>query len=74
MLTLESQLQWTELDQRFADGVTVTLLWEPSTDSLVVSVHDDELDVYEEIAVPDPALALDVFHHPFAFQTTDSEW
>ena len=67
MFTLESKLGLVELDQRFTDGLTVTLLWEPSTGRLVVSLDDDTLDAQHEIAVPDPGFALDVFRHPFAY-------
>jgi hypothetical protein len=53
-----------ELDHRNADGIDVTLLWEPRTDSVVVAVVDDNESF--RIAV-DGREALDAFRHPYAY-------
>jgi hypothetical protein len=55
-----------ELDFRANDGLEVTLLWQPETNQLTVSVYDsksgDDFDI--EVA---PAEATDAFHHPYAY-------
>ena len=55
-----------ELDRRTSDDIEVALLWNPSTDQVVVSVIDkrgaDSLRF--EVAARD---ALKAFHHPYAF-------
>jgi hypothetical protein len=53
-----------ELDHRNADGIDVTLLWDPQTDSVVVAVVDDNESI--RIAV-DASEALDAFRHPYAY-------
>ena len=53
-----------ELDHRNADGIDVTLLWDPRTDSVVVAVVDDSESFW--IAV-DGSEALDAFRHPYAY-------
>jgi hypothetical protein len=53
-----------ELDHRNGDGVDVTLLWEPETNSMVVVVVDGSRSFRIEV---DPADALDAFHHPCAY-------
>ena len=55
-----------ELDHRSNDGLEVTLLWEAETNRVKVSVFDAESGDDFEIEV-DPAKALDVFHHPYAY-------
>jgi hypothetical protein len=55
-----------ELDYRSADGIEVSLLWSPETDSLLVVVEDSRSG--ESFELPAPAdKALDVFRHPFAY-------
>jgi hypothetical protein len=54
-----------ELAHRENDGIEVTLLWNPADGSIVVSVRDHEHLGFELEA--DPAHALDVYHHPFAY-------
>jgi len=58
--------QTLELDVRSTDGLEVTLLWQPETNELTVSVYDsksgDDFDI--EVA---PAEATDAFHHPYAY-------
>ena len=55
-----------ELAYRESDGVSVWLLWHTSTNRLTVPVHDrrntDGFDLDVE-----PADALEVFNHPFAY-------
>ena len=55
-----------ELDSRSVDGIEVTLLWSNRTNALSVAVND--LRTGEAFTLPaDPANALDVFHHPYAY-------
>jgi hypothetical protein len=53
-----------ELDHRNAEGIDVTLLWEPRTESVVVAVVDDNESF--RIAV-EASEALDAFRHPYAY-------
>jgi hypothetical protein len=58
--------QTRELDFRSTDGLEVTLLWQPETDRIRVTVSDAktgddfDLDVH-------PAEAMDAFLHPYAY-------
>jgi hypothetical protein len=70
---------WRELAHRSGDGLDVTLLWCPpnggNDESTVVCVCDTRDGAYFEIPT-EPYLALDVYHHPFAyrdFSTVDYE-
>jgi len=58
-----------ELDFRSNSGLEVTLLWEPETNRLSVSVFD-RLSGDDFVLEVDPAEALGAFHHPFAFAAT----
>jgi hypothetical protein len=55
-----------ELDFRSTDGLEVTLLWQPETNQVSVTVFDaktgDDFDLDVE-----PADAMDAFHHPYAY-------
>src|SRR5262245_8665632 len=67
-MTKQPTTQQTELAHRVSDGIDVTLVWVHGggEDRVVVSVHDAREDSSFEI----PAarhLALDVYHHPFAY-------
>ena len=62
--------QWTELASRETDGLAVSLLWNPSTDRVKVTVDDSRLDHDFELYVPG-ADALSAFHHPFAFAAAE---
>jgi hypothetical protein len=56
---------YLELDQRTADGLAVSLEWNPATDALRVVVVD-----HESAAVTFPVRAedaSDAFFHPFAY-------
>jgi hypothetical protein len=55
-----------ELAYRHADGVHVTLLWEPSTDRVTVEVFDEGSGETFEFDAPAPR-ALDAFWHPYAY-------
>src|SRR5262249_17290178 len=55
-----------ELDFRSNDGLEVTLLWQPETNQLTVSVYDSKAGDDFDIEV-DPAEATDAFHHPYAY-------
>ena len=54
-----------ELDRRGADGIEVSLLWDPLTNSVLVTVVDDATGAQLEFDV-DAADALDAFRHPYA--------
>jgi hypothetical protein len=55
-----------ELAHRSADGLEISLLWDPRDDSLSVRVTDAREDARYDIPVED-AKPLDVFEHPFAY-------
>lgn len=55
-----------ELAQRSADGLEVTLYWNPTHDSVSVEVGDLSSGDEFEISVPRDR-ALNAFHHPFAY-------
>jgi hypothetical protein len=55
-----------ELAYRASDGLEVTLFWQPDTDELTVCVCDHKDGAYFEIR-PDPAQALAVYYHPYAY-------
>jgi hypothetical protein len=55
-----------ELDHRWSDGVSVTLLWNTQTNRVSVSVLEERRGVAFEFAVRADD-ALDAFHHPFAY-------
>jgi hypothetical protein len=55
-----------ELTQRLTGAVEVALLWLTGTDCLWVSVRDASGGVDFRLEV-DPAEAMEVFHHPYAY-------
>ncbi|HYY33141.1 MAG TPA: hypothetical protein VE693_06085 [Gaiellaceae bacterium] len=55
-----------ELAQRSADGLEVSLLWDPIDDYLSVRVVDTRADETFEVPVGN-AKPLDVFEHPFGY-------
>ncbi len=57
----------TELHSRCGDGIVVRLLWRDADDRLFVTVTDSKDNAEFCVEVRDPARALDVFHHPFAY-------
>jgi len=62
--------QRRELAHRSANGVEVTLLWDPETD--VVSLEASDAATGEVVVLVVPrALALDAFRHPFAYAAGD---
>jgi hypothetical protein len=65
MATYDTAGDLVELAHRENDGIAVTLLWNPADGGIVVSVRDHEHLGFELEA--DPAHALDVYHHPFAY-------
>jgi hypothetical protein len=68
-MTKQSTTTRTELANRSSDGVEVTLLWAQTNgiDELVVCVSDIRAGAYFEIPA-EPARALDVYYHPFAYR------
>jgi hypothetical protein len=57
-----------ELAHRVNDGIEVTLLWHPATDELRVCVCDERRGAYFEV-IAEPRRALDVFYHPYAYES-----
>ena len=57
-----------ELDFRSNDGLEVSLLWEPETNRVTLSVFDSKTGDDFGFDV-DPADALDAFRHPYAYAT-----
>jgi hypothetical protein len=55
-----------ELDFRSSDGLEVSLLWEPETSRVTVSVFDVKTGDDFEIEVSGNE-AMDAFHHPYAY-------
>jgi hypothetical protein len=55
-----------ELAQRSADGLEVSLYWDPRDDSLTVVVQDTREGGRFEIPIRGTC-ALDAFEHPFAY-------
>ena len=55
-----------ELDHRSGDGLSIHLLWDPSDDSLTVTVEDSRTEEFFVIPVAAGG-ALEAFHHPFAY-------
>jgi hypothetical protein len=55
-----------ELDHRESNGFEVTLFWSASTDTVSVVVKDEKSGDVFELDV-EPELALDAFHHPYAY-------
>jgi hypothetical protein len=55
-----------ELDFRSSDGLEVSLLWQPETNRISVSVFDAKTGDDFELDV-DPAEAMDAFKHPYAY-------
>jgi hypothetical protein len=56
-----------ELAHRRNDGLDVRLLWDPSTDSVCVSLRDSRTGAGFEVPVGPHQRPLDVFRHPFAY-------
>ena len=64
----ESALATThELHSRVNDGIHVRLLWRSADDHLWVSVTDTKRREQFAVEVRDRGLALDMFHHPYAY-------
>jgi hypothetical protein len=57
----------TELHSRSGDGIVVRLLWRDADGCVFVTVTDSKENAEFCLEVHDPARALDVFHHPFAY-------
>lgn len=55
-----------ELAYREADGLAVSLLWDPADNALTVTVFDGHTGEALEVPVED-ASPLEVFQHPFAY-------
>jgi hypothetical protein len=59
-------MQRRELAHRSADGLEVSLLWNPLDDRLSVRIEDTRLDEVHEVPVG-RARPLEVFEHPFGY-------
>ena len=55
-----------ELAHRESAGIAVSLFWSPDGKTITVEVIDLRTDEYFALDVA-PELALDAFHHPFAY-------
>lgn len=55
----------TELAQRTNGGITVSLLWDPSTNQTFISIVEGDKPEFT-FEVP-ASTAADAFHHPFAY-------
>jgi hypothetical protein len=68
-MNAQSTSTWTELANRSSDGLDVRLAWvkRAGRDEVVVRVTDFRAGDYFEIPA-EPARALDVYHHPFAYR------
>jgi hypothetical protein len=55
-----------ELAHRESAGIAVSLFWSPDGKTITVEVIDLRTDEYFSLDVA-PELALDAFHHPFAY-------
>lgn len=55
-----------ELAHRESAGIAVSLFWSPDRKSITVQVVDLRTDEFFAFDVA-PELALDAFHHPFAY-------
>ena len=55
-----------ELARRSVAGIDVTLYWHPTLDEVIVCVCDERDGTHFEIR-PQRDLALDVYHHPYAY-------
>ncbi len=56
-----------ELAHRTGDAIEVTLLWDPTANSVFVDVNDERHNRRLRIAVSN-GNALDAFHHPYAYR------
>jgi hypothetical protein len=63
--TNAKQEPYRELAHRMNDGLEVVLFWHQRTDELTVTVSDERIGTYFELAAQ-PHQALDVFDHPYA--------
>jgi hypothetical protein len=61
-----------ELDFRSIDGIEVSLLWDRRSNGVLVVVHDKKRGACFEVPVLPGQRALEVFHHPFAYQRASS--
>jgi hypothetical protein len=62
-----------ELARRSSAEIDVTLYWHPTLDELIVCVWDERQGAYFEIRPP-RYLALDVYHHPYAYADLAEEY
>ncbi|MGZ8688230.1 MAG: hypothetical protein ACXWZP_07360 [Gaiellaceae bacterium] len=61
-----------ELAHRAGDGIEVTLVWYPQTDSVAVRVTDARTGGSFEVDAPRET-ALDAFEHPYAYVAGDPD-
>jgi hypothetical protein len=62
-----------ELARRSSAAVDVTLYWDPTLDEPIVCVWDAREGAHFEIR-PQRYLALDVYHHPYAYADLADEY
>ena len=66
VMAIETHTELRELDHRFNDGIDVWLMWDPRTNRVSVSVHDERLRTSFTLDV-DSSEARDAFNHPYAY-------
>lgn len=64
--TTPAQQALRELDRRVAGGVEITLLWNRSDNSVIVSIRNAARGKSLQFTA-DPHRARDAFSHPFAY-------
>jgi hypothetical protein len=65
--TLVIDESFRELNKREFDGITIRLLWDPSSDALWVDVQDDKTGRDFRLAVEERERAMEYFNHPYAY-------
>ncbi len=71
-LAVASGRGFEELDSRRGDGIEVSMMWERSSNRVLVAVLDRKHGRYFEIPLKPGQRALEVFRHPFVCQPAPS--
>jgi len=65
-MSVFAYLALTELDSRSADGLEVSLLWNPDSGTVFIAVFDAKHDSESIMEIPADK-ARDAFNHPYAY-------
>jgi hypothetical protein len=68
-MTATAPTERRELAHRTSDGIEVSLFWTKSSDRTTIAIIDPRSDEAVEFEV-DGGVALDAFHHPYAYAAT----